>query len=109
MTPTVKISNGKMMVKKKRTKLHVVGPSEEGQPKEEVVWNLKKLTSKLKEARKRIKTLEAQLETVTDSNDTFNEERAVLLKRVDGMDTRTERMMAALRECMKQLGVARPE
>lgn len=95
--------------KNKKTKLHVVENKEEDKAKAQSIWSLMELTDKLKKARKRIKKLETKLEAATSSNDTLKEEHATLVKKIDGMDTRTQRMGIALRECMKQLGVARPE
>lgn len=98
--------------KKKKSPLRVVesGGQQFLDPlKDAGIWNLAELTDKLKKARKRIKTLEAQLETAVSSNDILKEEHATLTKKIDVLDTRTQRMGIALRECMKKLGVPRPE
>lgn len=114
MIPSATKSSGQMSKKKKkkRTELRVVKPSgEEAFPplKDQDIWDVAKLTTKLRKARKRIKKLEKNLEDVTASNATLEEKHALLEKRIETLDTRTSRMGGALRQCMKQLGVERPE
>jgi len=108
MTLTAKTSSGKM-TKKKKAKLRVVENGEVFPAlKEQDVWDLDELTDKLKKARKRIKKLENALTVVNSSYDTLVEKHAALERLVETLDTRTQRMGMALRECMKKLGVERP-
>ena len=99
--------------KKTRTELHVVRPSEQHQEspllEDAEIWSVGELTSRLKKARKRIKKLENALTVVNVSRNTLEEKHVALEKEIETLDTRTTRMGIALRECMKKLGVARPE
>lgn len=76
-------------------------------PSEQV--QIDELTTKLKKARKRIKKLEKGLEDVAASNAALEEKHASLEKEVETLETRTGRMGIALRECMKKLGVEKPQ
>lgn len=89
--------------KKKKARLHVV--TDEMQVEE--TWGVAELKTLLKKARKRIKALEQQLEIVTSSNDILKEEHATISKKIDVLDTRTQRMGLALREIMSRLGIER--
>ncbi|NGX54181.1 MAG: hypothetical protein K1000chlam4_00906 [Chlamydiae bacterium] len=99
--------------KKKKTELSVVKPNKDGKsiiknrPMIEV--EVEELIAKLKKTRKRVKNLEKNFEDANASYEALEGKHALLEKKVATLDIRTERMGIALRDCMRKLGVARPE
>ena len=65
--------------------------------------------SKVKNARSRIKRLEAKLIAARGDFDSLNERLAALENRIEQASQRESKMSVALRACMKKLEVERPK